>query len=64
MFKEQSYDFILSGISGTHTFCINMDDQTSIVQVTNDISKYRIKHAGFDVHAIVRETDIYINYQN
>ena len=59
MFKEQSYDFSIKWDIGYPLLSINMDDQTSIVQVTNDISKYRIKHAGFDVHAIVRETDIY-----
>jgi len=59
MFKEQSYDFSIQWDIGYPLLSINMDDQTSIVQVTNDISKYRIKHAGFDVHAIVRETDIY-----
>ena len=59
MFKEQSYDFSIQWDIGYPLLSINMDDQTSIVQVTNDISKYRIKHAGFDIHAIVRETDIY-----
>ena len=59
MFKEQSYDFSIKWDIGYPLLSINMDDQTSIVQVTNDISKYRIKHAGFDIHAIVRETDIY-----
>ena len=59
MFKEQSYDFSIKWDIGYPLLSINMDDQTSIVQVTNDISKYRIKHAGFDIHAIVKETDIY-----
>ena len=59
MFKEQSYGFSIKWDIGYPLLSINMDDQTSIIQVTNDISKYRIKHAGFDVHAIVRETDIY-----
>ena len=59
MFKKQSYDFSIKWDIGYPLLSINMDDQTSIVQVTNDISKYRIKHAGFDIHAIVRETDIY-----
>ena len=36
-----------------------MDKHTSILQVTNDTSKYRIKHAGFDIYATVRENDIY-----
>ena len=59
IFKEQSYDFSIKWDIGNPILSINMGDHTSIVQVTSDISKYRIKHAGFDIHATVRETHIY-----
>jgi propionyl-CoA carboxylase alpha chain len=59
MFKEQSYEFSIRWDIGYPLLSINMGDHTSIAQVTSDISEYRIKHAGFDIHATVRETHIY-----
>ena len=59
MFKEQSYDFSIKWDIGYPLLSISMDKHTSILQVTNDTSKYRIKHAGFDIYATVRENDIY-----
>ena len=59
IFEEQSYDFSIKWDIGYPLLSISMDKHTSILQVTNDTSKYRIKHAGFDIYATVRENDIY-----
>jgi len=59
IFKEQPYEFSVKWDIGHPLLSINMDEYTFVIQVANDISRYRIKHAGFDIEAIVRGIDIY-----
>jgi propionyl-CoA carboxylase alpha chain len=59
IFKEQTYDFSVNWDIGYPLLNINIDEHTFVMQVVNDISKYRIKHAGFDIEAIVREIGIH-----
>ena len=56
MFKEQSYNFSIKWDIGYPLLSINMDDQTSIVQVTNEISKYIVNLASEENSFITGET--------
>ena len=59
IFKEQAYDFSVKWNIGQSLLSIKMNELISVMQVAYDISKFRIKHAGFDIEAKVKKINIY-----